>query len=713
MKLKLHKDKTQRVLHSSDISLYEILPSGVVFPQTAEEVEDVLRTVKALNASSKDKTTIHSRGAGTAAAGQSLGKGIVVNFTRSMNRIIEVDKINVDGDPLNDIHYVDTEPGVILGKLNKHLAKYGLFMPVDPSSIDVCSLGGMVANNSSGIHSYLYGDTKDYVLELEGYWADGRFFSTYTGENTHHLEKKLRDLAPKAEKLQDKLPRTAKNSSGYNIRDAFRLYSTSSVPARSDTSLKHTLLQLLIGSEGTLAVITKIRFRVIKLPQKRVTVLSLFDDIEKSLQAVKLTSSIKGISAIELLDQELIETSKLHYPDMKHFFYTNAGAGLIFEIDGDSDFVDQQHKELLKILSGVANKIEDAVEPEKRERLWWIRKSASSILNRIEGSIRSLRFIEDVGVPVDSIMDFYEQEKKILEKYGLRTAFFGHIGSGHFHINPRIDTRKPDFWDTVEKVSEETYELVSKLGGTLDAEHGDGILREPYIRKFQPELYELYVEIKDIFDPEWILNPGKIVNRRRHGDKKASTENIRYLFTPLKDIDASILNEVEKCHGCGDCVNFCESYKSKGYRHEGYNSRGRANIMRAIVSGIITDDELDHALKYIDACMLCGNCLEKCPTGIDIIKTASILRERGILPMREKEKLLMILFSPYKKYLIWKLSRAENGSKVKVNAYPALFRLGLYYIPYLEDLAEVIKTKNLYIETDIEPLKMYLKRYGL
>ena len=599
-------------------------------------------------------------------------------------------------------NYVDVEPGIILGKLNIKLNKRGLFMPVDPSSSDVCSVGGMVANNSSGIHSYLYGDIKDYVTELEGYWADGSFFSTYTEKNIRDFEEKLKPIALKSQMIKDKLPKTSKNSSGYNIKDAFNLNSDRSV------SPKQSLIQLLVGSEGTLAVITKIRLKVIQLPEKRITVLSLFDDFDKGLEAVKLATTITGISAMELLDNELIEASKEYYPEMKYFFSPEAKAGLIFEIDGDEHFVNKQYRELEKILSYLSIRTEVATEEEKRKRLWWIRRSAGPILNRIEGSTRSLRFIEDVGVPLDSIIEFYNEEKKILDKYGLRTAFFGHIGSGHFHINPRIDTRRPDFWTTIEKVSEETYALVSKLGGTLDAEHGDGILREPYIRKYQPELYELYLEIKNIFDPLWFLNPGKIVNRSA---SQTHSKNIRYIFTPSKNLDKRVIDEVEKCHGCNDCVHFCEAYENTGSSDEGYKSRGRAHLMRAIVSGIITEEELDQALVYIDACRLCGKCSEKCPTGIDIIKTASILREKGVLPLRTKEKLLMKLYSPYKKYLIWKLSNAGKGTRVRINLFPGMFKLGLYYIPYLQELAQIIKKNKLSVDTHIETLKTYLEKY--
>ncbi|MEI6080671.1 MAG: (Fe-S)-binding protein, partial [bacterium] len=220
--------------------------------------------------------------------------------------------------------------------------------------------------------------------------------------------------------------------------------------------------------------------------------------------------------------------------------------------------------------------------------------------------------------------------------------------------------------------------------------------------------YDVYVDIKNIFDPMWILNAGKIVNIP---DAKEQTGNNRYIFTSAKNLDKKTVDEVEKCHGCNDCMRFCQAYEDTGFSDEGFKARGRANLMRAIVSGIITEDELSHALNYIDACRLCGKCFEKCPTGIDIIKLASILREKGILPIRLKEKLLMNLYSPYKRYLIWKLSRKTDGSKVNINFCPAMFKLALYYLPYLKELGQIIKKKKLIVETNIPTLNTYLERY--
>ena len=673
------KNKTERVLHSSDISIFEILPSGVFFPKNPKELENTLLHSEA--------NSIHPRGAGTSVAGQSLGKGLIIDFTKHMNKIIKISP-----------NYVDVEPGALLGDLNKTLKDQGSFIPVDPSSAELCSVGGMVANNSSGIHSYLYGDTKDYVLELEGFYADGTSFSTYTGKNIEAFKEKLELLRDMAKRLASKLPVSLKNSSGYNIKDVFL--------RNSKTTWKEKFIQLLIGSEGTLAVISKIRFKTIKIPEKRVTILSLFNSIEKSLEAVAKIKKIKDISAVELLDEEIIKISLKHVDETKKIFTTQTKAGLIFEIDGSSDEVFSSLRDLNIILRTLSIKVQVEEDENNRKTLWRIRKSASSILNRIEGGTRSLRFIEDVALPFDSIMTFYLEEKKILESYGLKTAFFGHVGTGHFHINPRIDTRNPKFMDIVDKVAEETYKLVLKLGGTLTGEHGDGILRQPYIQSLQPELYKLFLEIKKVFDPDWVLNPGKIVSRRKQSRINTDNSN-KYIFTPVYELDSKTLDEVEKCHGCNECINFCESYKKHPHK-EGYKSRGRANLMRAIVHGTITKQEQPSALRYINACRLCGKCFDDCPSGVDIIKTAFLLREEGVLPLGIKQKILMLIYTPYKKYLLWNLKKLKNNSKIKI-LFKGIFKLGLYYPPYTNDIIELIRIKKIIISGENMALKLLLR----
>lgn len=658
MKL-INKELIQRVLYSTDISLYEILPSGVATPRTEQDIKNIM------DICINKGITITSRGSGTSTAGQSIGSGIIIDYSKFMNKLVTIGE-----------NYVDVQPGIILSELNEQLKKHGLLFPVDPSSMDVCTIGGMVGNNSSGIHSFLYGDTKDYVVGLEGFWADGKFFSTITGLNVDATLQKLLPFKSKATELEHHLPLTSKNSSGYNIVEAFH---------DAGISLNH----LVTGSEGTLCVITKIRLKVIPRPSERVTVLSLFDEFEKALEAVGLAKTIEGISAIELLDKELIDITKKYFPEFKTVFDGNVNAGLLFEIDGDS-------LELERILSFLAIRTDVATSDDTRKRLWWFRKSASSILNRIHGSTRSLRFIEDVAVPFEKIMEFYKEEKKILDQYGLSTAFFGHIGSGHFHINPRIDTRDPGSQKKINEVGKKTYELVKKLGGTFSAEHGDGVLREPYIRELQPELYQLFYEIKETLDPKWMLNPGKIVSK----DKKTSPS--RYDFTPRKDASSTVVNAVEKCHGCHDCIHFCKALN--------IIARDRANIMRNIVSGVISDkEEIKKATRYIEMCRLCGRCLFECPTGVDLLETSSLLREQGIIEISLIKRFAMKLLSPLKTLLKHELDLAVANKEFKINwIFNAVFRLGLYYKPYTREILNLVKEKNISLVLTDKDLQKYL-----
>jgi len=668
----IDKDIIRRVLYSTDISLYEVIPSGVAIPKTEQDVKDVLEFCIA------NGLSITPRGSGTSTAGQAIGAGVIMDYSKFMNKMIHIHVSTAPGES-----YVDVQPGILLSQLNKELEKLGVFFPVDPSSMDVCTVGGMVGNNSSGIHSFLYGDTKDYVVGLEGFWADGKFFSTIADINTDGVLLKLLSFKRKVVEAKKHLPQTSKNSSGYNILEAF-----------SDTGI--SIGHIVTGSEGTLCLLTKIRLKVIPLPQKRVTALSLFDDFEKALKAVSLAKGLKGLSAIELLDHELINLTRKYFPEFAVFFEENVKTGLLFEIDGEASFVEEQYKKLEKVLSPLALKTEAALSDEKRKKLWWFRRSVSPILSRIHKSTRPLRFIEDVAVPFEKIIEFYRAEKKILDEYNLQTAFFGHIGSGHFHINPRIDTRDPGAQKIIDEVGKRTYELVKALGGTFTAEHGDGVLREPYIRELQPELYQLFYEIKEALDPKWILNPGKIVSK-----DKAQTGS-RYGFTPIKNTSDAVLNAVEKCHGCNDCIHFCKAVK--------VNARDRANIMRNIISGVISSEkDIKKATCYIEKCRLCGKCMVECPTAVDLIETASLLREHGVIKLSPFKMVMMKLLSPFNTLLKHELELSADGGNFKVNrVFNPMLRLGLYYKPYTREILKIVRKKNISLVLTDKELQNYL-----
>lgn len=555
-------------LNANDISFLEFLPQDVIYVKNKNQIK------KAILEANKKGFSIHARGWATSVGGHSLGNGIILNFSKYFNKIL---KITSD--------YIDVEPGLTAGEINKNLID--TFFPVDPSSLEFASIGGMVANNSSGLHSLKYGVTSDYVIGLEGFFSDGSFFSTIENINTQTIIESINILEPEFLKLKKFLPKTIRNTAGYNI-----VFNENKI----------NLNKLLTASEGTLTIFTKIRLKIIKKYKTRDTLLLLFNSIDDALKFIPRYLNSK-ISSLELLDTEIITLSLLHYPETASYFDSSSKAGLIIEIDDDPIFTDN----FIKTSFDIPLKIRVAKNKIEAEKIVWLRKASSPILNRIVSNKRSIRIIEDIVVPMDKIYDFYFKEKKILGKYFLNTAFFGHLGVGHFHINPIIDTGTINYLDLIYKLADESFNLAKGLNGSMAGEHGDGIIRTQFIKELYPELYEFYLKIKNIFDPKNILNPNKIVN-----PLKINISNSKYAFKPVLKISNDLINLIQHCDGCNYCLNFCESFKK--YKEEKYKTRGRASIMRGIVRGYLDNS----SIKFLDKCKNCGNCKDKCPAGVDM-----------------------------------------------------------------------------------------------
>lgn len=669
--MKILKDKITKAISSKDSSILEINPYGVFYPKKTTDIKKIIDYAK------KKKLSLHPRGEATSTCGQSLGNGIVINFPRYMKKITKITK-----------EFVDVEPGVILSKLNKKLEKHNKFMPVDPSSENVITIGGMVSNNSSGIHSYLYGDMKNYVIGLEGFLTNGNFFSTIDGTGLKEIKKKLKTLRDKAKALEDRLPKVNKSSFGYNIKEG--------LIDNLDIN------KLITGSEGTLCILTKIRLKIIDIPKHRLTIFSQFENLDKALKVVTEIKGLKNVSATELSDKTLIKANVTSFPEAKKFFNENTHASILFEIDGSSlNIVNSDLKKLEKILK--EHSLDYVITNDEKEKkwLWWIRKAASPILNRVIDGSRTLRFIEDVAIPLNKVKEFYKKEKEILKKYNLKTAFFGHIGKGHFHINPRLNGRDKNFIKNLNKISEETFKLVKDLNGTISAEHGDGIVRSQYIKKLYPKLYKLFLEIKNIFDKNNILNPD-ITN----------TINIKddtlFRYKDIKNIDKNLSEEILNCSGCNDCINFCKAYKTS--KKESNKTRGRAYIIKEIFSENLKNNEIKKAKKYINACKLCLECIDKCPANYTPIKLSSILREKKIISLSFYKKLLMVTLYPIKKLLTVYLKSLKDEN-INLKAFSFLFKLGLYYHPFLKELDKVILSNNIKIYKNSKYIKAYLMFY--
>jgi len=511
--------------------------------------------------------------------------------------------------------------------------RMGKFFPPDPSSGNFCTIGGMISNNSAGLHSIKYGATKDYVISLKGVLSNGEVFrstsmETFSGQMYGDICAQLKCLLEENKDLiSKKTPRSVQNSSGYNLSETLK-------------DGKIDLNKLLAGSEGTLAIITEATLRILDLPAHRALAVISFEDLEKTSEAI-LKIREENPSALELLDPFLIDLIQEQMPKIHTLIPADMEALLLVEFDGnEGEEVREKMRTIQRSLVGISSSFKEAMDAQEQERLWQIRKATSPIINRVKGSVKPLKFIEDVAVEPEHLALFFRTVKKILRNYGVSGAIFGHAGTGNLHINPWLDVKDPNYKEKIKGIMNEVYELTLNLQGTISAEHGDGILRANFVRKMYEEIFPVFDKIKSLFDPKGILNPGKIINH----DAEAYLKNLRYdskvseTNTPFDQ--PSIKEEVEKCHGCGTCRSYCPvAIETKD---EKATARAKANLLRAVISGKLSKDKLRSIgfKEIMDLCFNCKNCLIQCPTRIDIpslcIEAKAIYSEGIVRNLKEK-----------------------------------------------------------------------------
>jgi FAD/FMN-containing dehydrogenase/Fe-S oxidoreductase len=573
-------DDLSRALYSTAACIFQIMPAGVVVPR---DREDVVRVVKYAG---ERGLPITARGAGSGLAGQTLGEGIILDFSKHMNRILETDQVHST---------VRVQPGVVLGDLNRHLRQFGLWFPPDPSSGDVATLGGMIANNAAGAHTVKYGATREYVAGLECVLDDG---SPSGGDRWREIERKMRDLvSANGEVIRRCRPNVLKNSSGYHLYDS---------PLEMD--------RLIVGSEGTLAIVTEARLKVIRRPAERALLRIHFDDIETMGRGVQALRPL-GPSALEVIDKSMIDLVRGSVMDCAGELPSNLRAILLCEFDGERlEGVLAQAEKARGVLS-MAMDVQVASGGEY-ENLWKIRKAASPILDRMQGPLRSTRIIEDASVHPDHLVTYIQGLKRVFAKHGVEGIVFGHAGSGHIHVNVLMDPHGAEDNAKIRPICEDVTELVASLRGTLSGEHGDGILRAAYVRRIFGDLYPLFEEVKRAFDPRGILNPGKKLapadfdfTRHLRGSRRA---DVRYVpDSPYRPW----LSEIEKCNGCGHCRTYCPVYRE--VPDEAATPRAKAGALMAALEGKLPAD-LPDLRRVADLCINCKLCLVQCPSKVDI-----------------------------------------------------------------------------------------------
>jgi anaerobic glycerol-3-phosphate dehydrogenase C subunit len=609
-----------RAAFATDASIYQILPACVVAPKTAADIVAAVRYAHA------NKIPVVARGAGSGVAGEALTTGIVFDMTRYMNKVLGIEK---DGS------LVTCEPGVVLDQLNQQLAPFGRMIGPDPSTSDRATVGGCVANNATGAHSLRYGYIGDYVHSIEAVLADGQLveFSnnfkpkSETQDIVDQIADKCLSLLGDNKEIIDKaLPRTKRNRSGYFIADICR-------------DNKIDLARMLAGSEGTLCIFTKITLKTVPVPATKGLLRLQFKSLAKMADAVPIIVA-HGADACELLDKTLIKMAIEAWPDYRDALPDSAAAVLVVEHTGETlKKVKLKLQETSDAVAKIAAKSDIITNKEQQRKIEKARKDAVPLLNRNRGGKKPIPFIEDVSVDNKQLGKYIIGLQSIAAEYDFETSFYGHAGDGELHVRPYLDLMDPADVQKMPVIANEVFSLAWSLGGSISGEHADGLVRAAFIKKqYGPQFYELLRQIKEIFDPDFVLNPDKIIC----DDPDVMTRNLRASYEVEPERLAGDLNidrdefteELEKCNGCGLCLTrseqlrFCPVYRAVG--DELASARAKANVLRFWTTGQMDDKDFESSefRKFLDLCVNCKACSIECPSGVDVSKLVGAARAK-------------------------------------------------------------------------------------
>jgi FAD/FMN-containing dehydrogenase/Fe-S oxidoreductase len=612
-------DRLSRALYSTDASVYQIVPLGVVLPRTEEDVLGVLRVCADFG------VPLTARGGGTSQAGQCIGPGLVLDCSKHFNDILE---LNVSE------RWARVRPGCVLDDLNHAARPYGLHFAPDISTANRATLGGMIANNSSGTRSVVYGKTIDHVLELKTALSDGTVLHA-RALRAAELEEKcgrqdregecyraVRRLAAEhAGEIERRYPRILRRVGGYNL-DCF-------VGRADGLNLAH----LFVGSEGTLGVTLEAKVRLLELPRARAVLVAQFKGLLEALAATPLILEHRP-SAVEVMDRYILDSTLLNAEAsrLRDFLQGQPEAILIIELF--SDGADELPPRLAALEAdlrrhGLGYHYLAAPAAAEQARIWKLRTLALGLSMAEKGDAKAVSFVEDTAVAPARLRDYIEELLAVIARHGTRAGVYAHASVGCLHVRPVVDLKTAAGVGRFRAIAEEVVGLVLKYGGALSGEHGDGLVRSPFQEKmFGPALYGAFHELKRTFDPTGLLNPGKIV------DAPPLTASLRYgpgYVTP--DVvttfdfsaDGGLTRAAELCAGVGECRKtragtMCPSYQAT--REEQHCTRGRANSLRLALTGQcdlkgLTDPAL---MDVFDLCLECKACKAECPTNVDVAR---------------------------------------------------------------------------------------------
>ena len=610
----LQVDAVTREIYSSDGSIYQILPLGVACPRHTDDVKLLARY------SHENDIPLIARGSGSGVAGGCLGRGLVVDFSRYMNKILEVDESTVR-----------VQPGVVRDELNRNLRQSGRYFPPDPSNTAITTIGSMLALDAAGSHAIRVGSTRDHVISIETVLAAGEVINArqyedvmsipepgFENELVHQTAQLLKENESLIRLLQ---PPLIRNCSGYHLRSVLE-------------GKELNLPRLLVGSEGTLGIFTEATLHISELPRRRGVALLLFQDLESSIEAIQSIIPLQP-SACDLLDRRLLSLARDADARFRTLIPDHAEAALLVEQTGfnDEQVRDRLNATIQSALGADSNLFvaKEAYTEDEAEFLWSLPQRVIPLLIQLQGETRPIPFVEDIAVPPDSLNEYLKKAQRIFQKHWVTASLYAHAASGQIHFRPFMPIPGGVNSEKVEALSRDLYEAAFQVGGTVSGEHGNGLPRTAFIRSQYGPLYKVFQQVKELFDPHNLMNPGKIINDDAH----LTIRNFRVNPDPLVEQpdlvnlqlrwnNGEIDEEVLNCNGCGSCrvdeieTRMCPLFKDEATEINA--PRSKANLLRALITNSVNPKifSSEEAKTLAESCFNCKQCQLECPSRVNI-----------------------------------------------------------------------------------------------
>jgi len=626
-------DRGSRLLYSTDASMYQVEPIGVVIPRDRDDVQAAIDVTRAQG------VALLPRGGGTSLTGQTVNEALVLDFSRYMNQVLEVNPEEL---------WARVQPGLVQDELNHHVRPHGLLFGPDTSTSNRATLGGMIGNNSGGSHSIAYGLTVDHVIELTAILADGT--RVVVGEVTEEeliarcarpgvegqiYREVVRIRGEYADEIRARYPGHWRRVAGYNLNElvGIGVRPGSYAGGGNGTPRALSMARLVVGSEGTLLTVVEAKVRLVRRPKKTALDVIHFHDMQEALECSQSILETDPY-AVELTDKMILDLARDNIEQRKRmgFVQGDPAAILIVEYTGENDAEVRSKVEALEARrqrERFGYGAHPAFDAAEQQSIWKLRKAGLGLLFGLKGDSKPIAFVEDTAVPPKHLAEFVPRFQRIFQKYGTDGAYYGHCSVGCLHIRPVINLKTKRGVDQVEAIAREITDLVLEFGGTISSEHGDGRARSPLLeRMYGPVLMRAFRELKAAFDPGNRMNPGNIVANAE------LTRHLRYgaqytTWEPKTLLDFSghggFAAAVEMCNGVGECRKTLEGTMCPSYmatRDEEHSTRGRANALRAVLSGRTPPAEFTGQRLYevMDLCLECKGCKAECPANVDMAK---------------------------------------------------------------------------------------------